>query len=240
MKPNKSIDGLVTRDSKKSQKSTMPLNSTKKTTKKSANKPAKKSKPIKVVATEEPLITNTPDETKEIILDESLEITSPKEQISEQTVDDFLSPVQAFNPDEEPEKTPMESKKSDKKEKKSKKENKIKKEKKKPSKARRIITAIALVIVLGLIGLVLWVMLWGNDIIAKITGGQGNVFDLISLANDTYESLKTDANGRTNILAFGTSGYNMQGDEGNGVHDGAGSICHLFAILRKTVEVVHI
>lgn len=39
--------------------------------------------------------------------------------------------------------------------------------------------------------------------------------------DDHYEPLKTDDNGRTNILAFGTSGYNMNGDEGNGTHDGA-------------------
>lgn len=39
--------------------------------------------------------------------------------------------------------------------------------------------------------------------------------------DDHYEPLKTDDNGRTNILAFGTSGYNMDGEEGNGTHDGA-------------------
>ena len=64
-------------------------------------------------------------------------------------------------------------------------------------------------------------ILWGNDIIAKITGGRGTVFDLISFTEPTYNPLKTDANGRTNILAFGTSGYNMEGDEGNGKHAGA-------------------
>ena len=64
-------------------------------------------------------------------------------------------------------------------------------------------------------------ILWGNDIIAKITGGQGNVFDLLTFVEPTYERLKTDDNGRTNILAFGTSGYDMAGDEGNGTHDGA-------------------
>ena len=94
-------------------------------------------------------------------------------------------------------------------------------QKKKPSKVRRIITSIILVIVLALIGLITWAVFWGNDIIAKITGGQGNVFDLIKFVEPTYDPLKTDANGRTNILAFGTSGYDMSGDEGNGPHDGA-------------------
>ena len=111
--------------------------------------------------------------------------------------------------------------------KKSRKEKKAEKKlakslgKKKPSKKRKVISIIALIFVLLLIGGVVWMILWGNDIIAKITGGRGNLFDLFSLNSETYEPLKTDANGRTNILAIGTSGYNMDGDEGNGVHDGA-------------------
>ena len=98
---------------------------------------------------------------------------------------------------------------------------KPKKAKKPVSKKRKIITSIILVIVLLLIGGITWLILWGNDIIAKITGGQGNIFDLVTFTEPTYEPLKTDENGRTNILAFGTSGYNMEGEEGNGVHDGA-------------------
>ncbi len=69
-----------------------------------------------------------------------------------------------------------------------------------------------------IIGGGVWLILWGNSIIAKITDGQGTVFDLIT---ETYAPLKTDSTGRTNILAFGTSGYNMEGDEGDGTHDGA-------------------
>ncbi len=116
--------------------------------------------------------------------------------------------------DEEPEMTAKELKKKAKLEaKKAKKDAK-----KKPSKKRKIITITALVIVLLMIGVVIWAIFWGNDIIAKITGGRGNIFDFFV---ETYEPLKTDANGRTNILAIGTGGYNMDGDEGNGVHDGA-------------------
>ena len=98
-------------------------------------------------------------------------------------------------------------------------EKKLKK--KKPSKKRKIISIIALVIVLLLIGVVLWAVFWGNDIIAKITGGRGNVLDLLTFTTETYDPLKTDENGRTNILAFGTGGYDMSGEEGGGVHDGA-------------------
>ena len=94
-----------------------------------------------------------------------------------------------------------------------------KKLKKKPiSKKRKVISITALVVVILLIGVVVWAIFWGNDIIAKITGGRGNIFDFFV---ESYEPLKTDANGRTNILAIGTGGYNMDGDEGNGVHDGA-------------------
>ena len=96
----------------------------------------------------------------------------------------------------------------------------MKKLKKPTSKKRKIIlgviiTLLSLIVIAGTI-----FVLWGNDIIAKITGGQGNVLDLI-FTDDKYEPLKTDANGRTNILALGTSGYNMAGDEGSGTHDGA-------------------
>ena len=101
------------------------------------------------------------------------------------------------------------------------KKEKKKKEKKKTSKVRKTISIITLILVLALIGGIVWLVLWGNDIIAKITGGQGNIFDLMTFTNENYEPLQTDENGRTNILAFGTSGYNMDGDVGNGTHDGA-------------------
>lgn len=101
------------------------------------------------------------------------------------------------------------------------KKTKSKKSTKKISKKRKIITSIILTIVLILIAGVIGFIIWGNDIIAKITGGQGNVLDLITFVEEKYEPLQTGSNGRTNILAFGTSGYNMDGEEGDGVHDGA-------------------
>ncbi len=102
-----------------------------------------------------------------------------------------------------------------------KKSKKSTKKSKKPSKAKKIIKRILLLLVVVIIGFIIWAVLWGNDIIANITGGQGNVADLFSFITETYDPLKTDANGRTNILAFGTSGYNMDGEEGDGTHDGA-------------------
>lgn len=151
----------------------------------------------------------------------ALVVKQSKPPIQAKAVEDFLKPVQAFNFDEDNNKleaTPAHT--TSKKERPLKKEKKIK-EDKKPSKLRRIIIWILLVIVFLVIGLVTWGILWGNDIIAKITGGQGNVFDLIKFTEPTYNPLKTDPNGRTNILAFGTSGYNMAGDDGDNTHDGA-------------------
>lgn len=203
MEQNKSIDGLKPRRAKPT---------TPKKVKTGTTKPVA----IKVVEpTPKPVTPPTPEP--------SLPSTAPeKASPKPEATDDFLSPIQAFNLDEASGKleaaVPI-NKKEAKKAKKA--EKKAKKEKKKPSKVRRIITWIALIIVLALIGLITWAVLWGNDIIAKITGGQGNVFDLVKFIEPTYDPLKTDANGRTNILAFGTSGYNMEGDEGEGVHDGA-------------------
>lgn len=205
MKSNKSIDGLSTRAAKKN------------------TAPNKKNNQPLIISVEDSSEVIQKDSSK-IIEEDSLQIDviSDDEKHQQQTtsdvsdtlsreqaIEDFLTPVQALNLDEKPAKKTKKSQKS------------TKKEKKKPKKARRIITTISLVIVLFLIGFISWAVLWGNDIIAKITGGQGNVFDLLTFTEETYDPLKTDANGRTNILAFGTSGYDMEGNEGNGVHDGA-------------------
>ena len=205
MKSNKSIDGLSTRAAKKN------------------TAPNKKNNQPLTISVEDSSEVIQKDSSK-IIEEDSLQIDviSDDEKHQQQTtsdvsdtlsreqaIEDFLTPVQALNLDEKPAKKTKKSQKS------------TKKEKKKPKKARRIITTISLVIVLFLIGFISWAVLWGNDIIAKITGGQGNVFDLLTFTEETYDPLKTDANGRTNILAFGTSGYDMEGNEGNGVHDGA-------------------
>lgn len=203
MTANKSIDGLVTRGAKTSASTSTPK-----------KKSTGKSKSVKVESPAENILN-------EIVAEDSIsiEINKPKSTSEKSTSsDDFLSPVSPLILDEsKPEEVPA----KEKPEKSEKKSKKVKKEKKKVSKGRKIASIVALVIVLGVIGFALWAVLWGNDIIAKITGGQGNVFDLLTFASETYDPLKTDANGRTNILAFGTSGYNMEGDEGNGVHDGA-------------------
>ncbi len=206
MEKNKSIDGLSSRRSKKATNT-----NTKKTF--PQKKPAKTTKSTKITV-EEP--TNKDVPTDKIIAEESSVKVSSK--LAVDANEDFLKPTQVFDFDEKSGDL-IAAKDIDKK--KNKKEKKEKKQKKPMSKKRKIITWTALIIVFILIGGVIWFIIWGNDIIAKITGGQGNVLDLVKFIEPTYEPLKTDANGRTNILAFGTSGYNMEGDEGDGIHDGA-------------------
>ena len=200
MKNNKSIDGLTTRAVKKPAAKPTTKPASKPVAKKEITKTAP-SKPKKVAATTKPKKTET------------------------QTVDDFLKPVQAFDFDSESGelKESKMSKKELKAEKKTEKKllKQEKKKNKKSHKVRNTIASILLALVIIAAGVVVWAVFWGNDIIAKITGGQGNVFDLFTFMDDHYEPLKTDANGRTNILAIGTSGNNMDGDEGNGVHAGA-------------------
>ena len=235
MDKNKSIDGLTTRRAKIS--ATRPSPS-RKTTTKTTTKPAIK-KPTARTTTKKPSAARTttartttrkttarttvkksatrkPSTKRPITVQSAIEqppTIAPK-PTPQSSAEDFLQPIQAFDFDEQT----GELKAADPSE----TTNKPKKAKKmhnKPvSKKRKIITGILLFIVLILLGGVIWFILWGNDIIAKITGGQGNIFDLFT---ENYVDLKTDENGRTNILAFGTSGYNMDGDEGNGTHDGA-------------------
>ena len=234
MDSNKSIDGLTIKRAKKAPSSNMakkPAAKTPKTAPKKspAKRPAAKSstkkptsrKPTAKVTkpkTSDLTVTSNPTVTKTA---SSPETTEPTPETSIQTTEDFLTPTQVFNFDENtgelkasdnPEETLEQSKG---------KKHKEKKAKKPVSKKRKIITSIILAIVLLLIAGIIWLVVWGNDIIAKITGGQGSIFDLITFVEPTYEPLKTDKNGRTNILAFGTSGYNMEGDEGEGTHDGA-------------------
>ncbi|MBR3253054.1 hypothetical protein IKF84_03210 [Candidatus Saccharibacteria bacterium] len=190
------------------------------------------------IETEEIEETKNPEEPKETkpkSHQKAKKVMDIKPTSDEESTPDFLKPVAAFNFDEEEglvesdetvteirnitEETREEAEEN--MQKNSEKTKKPKKAKKPISKKRKVITITALIIVLLLIGVVVWAVFWGNDIIAKITGGRGNVFDLFTFTEETYDPLKADANGRTNILAFGTGGYDMSGEEGGGVHDGA-------------------
>ena len=88
---------------------------------------------------------------------------------------------------------------------------------KKHKKLKRVLMIIAAILLIG--GIIF--AIWGNAIIAKLTGGNSGLFDLIG-ALTSHVDLKTDKNGRTNILIFGTSGFDMEGTEIDGeTHDGA-------------------
>ncbi len=154
-------------------------------------KPAKQSVPVQV---------------KRIDADAVAKMAKTKAKKRQKAADDFLKPVEAFDFDF----TEDDIKSSGKRDKKG------KKPRKKWSKKRKVLTIIASV----LAALLLVFLIWGNALISKLTGGNSNVFDAIGMIWSDVP-LKTDENGRTNILAFGTSGYNMEGDEGGGVHDGA-------------------
>ena len=208
MEKNKSIDGLSSRRAKK------PTNSTtatkKPVAKKSTAKPIAQKKTIKVT---KPVKIPVQEKSVQLKEEKPTPIAPEKFEPATNITEDFLKPTQVFDFDEQSgelkaAQDPTESKST----------KKSKKQKKPMSKKRKIITWVALIIVLLLIGGAIWLILWGNDIIAKITGGQGTVFDLFV---ESYEPLKTDENGRTNILAFGTSGFDMSGEEYGGVHDGA-------------------
>lgn len=75
---------------------------------------------------------------------------------------------------------------------------------------------VAVILVLAIGGFV-----WGDSIVARITGNRSGLFDFLRSIAAKEVPLKTDDNGRTNILAFGTSGYDMNGTEAETVHDGA-------------------
>lgn len=207
MDKNKSIDGLKPRQTK------VVIKPPKKVTPVSDNKPAKKSKP-KTATKSTKASKNIPSPAKSTTKELKKNLTEPIESQSSATPEDFLKPVQAFDFDEESGELKASSKSPQLS------QNNPKKAKKKMSKKRKITLSIILVILILLIGAGIAFILWGNDIIAKITGGQGNVLDLI-FHEETYVNLKTDENGRTNVLAFGTSGYDMEGNENYGIHDGA-------------------
>lgn len=81
--------------------------------------------------------------------------------------------------------------------------------------------AIALAMVLLLVAGGGALYMWGDGLISRLTGGKSGLFDsLMAMVSDEIP-FETDANGRTNVLIFGTEGYDMEGSSGNGKHDGA-------------------
>ncbi len=152
---------------------------------------------------------------------------------AEKAHEDFLAPVESFALTEEEDTGTSEGRVEEveelevadmkAKEKAEKHARKLeKKEAKKKSKKRLVIRVILIIILLLLIAAGVCFYLWGDKLLKKITGGEGDIWSAITaVTSETYEPLKEDSNGRTNILIFGTSGYNMDGENGEDVHDGA-------------------
>ncbi len=140
---------------------------------------------------------------KELIAEnDALEAETAKEEMKarkDEAVKEFLKEVKDSDPTdlaELPKKEKMkekpEKKKNEKKEKKPKKHKVLK----------RVLLILFLLILLGGAGAYLYL----NDFVAKITDG-GNLLGFLFSDPDT--PLKKDEQGRTNIIIFGTEGWNM-------------------------------
>lgn len=101
-------------------------------------------------------------------------------------------------------------------------EKKKKKGQKKGKKGKKKHKHLVLKIFLLLIVIVAVVFfIWGDSLISKLTGGRSGFWDALSSLVSDEVPFETDANGRTNVLVFGTEGYSMDADISNGQHDGA-------------------
>lgn len=92
----------------------------------------------------------------------------------------------------------------------------------KPAKKKRHIGRVVAIILLCLLVIGGGIFYkWGDELIARLTGGRSGLWEAIhSMVSDAVP-FDTDENGRTNVLVFGTEGYNMNGDTAYGAHDGA-------------------
>ena len=86
------------------------------------------------------------------------------------------------------------------------KKRKMKNKDDKPKKKRRILKWFLLILLVALVGGGIYAYHNLNDLVADITNG-GNIFTAI--LSDPTTPLETDSLGRTNILVFGTEGYDM-------------------------------
>lgn len=99
------------------------------------------------------------------------------------------------------------------------KDKKSKKKSKKPKKRWKKVVLI--IFLLLLVGGGAAVYFWGDALISRLTNGNSGLWDAFQSLVSEEVPFETDENGRTNVLVFGTEGYDMSGSSGNGVHDGA-------------------
>lgn len=92
----------------------------------------------------------------------------------------------------------------------------------KPKKKKHIVRKVLLVFLVLILAGGIWLYFWGDGLISRLTNGNSGLIGTIwSLMSEEVIPFETDANGRTNVLVFGTEGYDMSGSSGNGTHDGA-------------------
>lgn len=104
-------------------------------------------------------------------------------------------------------------------------------------------TIFIVLVALGVTGFV-----WGDSLISRLTNGQSGLFSAIGAMLSNEVPFETDANGRTNVLVFGTEGYNMDGAtdyidrENSGSHDGANLTDSIMVVSfdQKTQDVAMI
>lgn len=144
--------------------------------------------------------------------------TLSEDALRGQIADDFIQPIESMDFSEEEMEIEQKLKKANKKRKEKPETDKPEKKKKehKPwSRKKKIgVGLLAFLIIVGALGAALFI--WGNGLVSRLTGGRSGLWDVL-VKNEETVPLKTDANGRTNILVFGTSGYDMSGSD----HDGA-------------------
>lgn len=91
-----------------------------------------------------------------------------------------------------------------------------------PKRKKRKAWKFALVIVVVLLlGGVSALLIWGDAIVSRLTNGNSGIWDTIAAVVSDEIPFETDANGRTNVLIFGTEGYDMNGTVADGRHDGS-------------------
>lgn len=138
--------------------------------------------------------------------------TTPKERLQsedkrDRAISEFLNDVKDGDPKSLLGVEELPRKQKTKKERKRRHVSKVGGQKKKKSKKKKIILVIVGILLAAIIGVVIWVYLFGNSLISRVTGG-GDIWSVITSDPDT--PLASDSKtGRTNVLIFGTEGYSM-------------------------------
>ena len=196
---NKSIDGL--------QRRTSTQGGRRKTASTAARRRTVKKAPVNVQKTASnrsttKRVVGIPDNKKDlkalIAENEELDHKSTTENDKDrESVKEFLSEVKDIDPTDL-----VEVPKSEKAKGWDKKTMKDKKKKRKGKLWKKILLIFVLLIIAGAVALYFYL----NDFVATVTDG-GNIINVLLADPDT--PLQKDQNGRTNILVFGTEGYQM-------------------------------